>query len=66
MSLFPSQMRRLLEGSVYKRAAFRRGNTVTDILIINIDTIHHIRWYNSVLLPHGGIHHYLFTDAIHG
>ena len=28
MSLFPSQMRRLLESCVNDRAAFKRGNTV--------------------------------------
>ena len=28
ISLFPSQMRRVLEGCVYKRAAFKRGSMV--------------------------------------
>ena len=29
ISLFPSRMRGLLKGEVYKRSAFKRGNTVT-------------------------------------
>ena len=39
ISLFPSQMRCLLEGGVYKRAAFIRGNTVTIKFLTTISSL---------------------------
>ena len=32
ISFFPSQMRRLLEGDIYKRSVFKRGNTLTNYM----------------------------------
>ena len=32
ISFFPSQMQRLLEGDIYKRAVLERGNTLTNYM----------------------------------